>query len=294
MEQGWLTSALGIVEDTRYYTDTRFVLKQRKDIQRNTFSVNLSRSTTIRVPLDTAGNLGGLYEASRDDPRYFRVVNLEDSVFEKRGILFQLDASYLDAFKSTINFVTVNFRKQYADQPEVSRSLVFNHDDVAQGRTLQEVLYPRLGATESDWRDYEYQLRWSVRDRPTIAVPPDEAAWTRSQDPAVSLVPPFQRRVIEIDADRAVFDEHGVRAAIVEFNSTLAGQPYRNARARLRAADAESTTRLALFHDRDAEVTWRVTWHTKGGTRREAPQKLDTDYLLILPPGDLAAGSGTD
>ena len=32
-----------------------------------------------------------------------------------------------------------------------------------------------------------------------------EAEWIQTEDPAVSLTPPFQRRVVEIDADRELF-----------------------------------------------------------------------------------------
>ncbi len=109
----------------QYYTDDQYVLKNRKDIRRNVFTLTLAKSSTIKVPVDTAGNLGGLYTALKDDSRYFRLVDLSDPAFEFRPVHFQVDGDYVDAFQDTINFVSVNFRKSYPDQPAFTRSLHF-------------------------------------------------------------------------------------------------------------------------------------------------------------------------
>lgn len=289
-EQGWLDPIFG--GERPYYTDNQYVLKQRSDIQRNTFRLNLSRSTTIRVPVDSAGNLGGLYEAFGEDPRYFRIVNLEDPVFEKRAVHFQIDGNYLDSFQDTINFVSVNFRKTYSGKPAVTRSLLFTHEDVKNGRTVKELLYPRLGEESARWREYEYQVRWSVRDRPTVGVPADEGQWIRTEDPAVSLVPPFEKRVIEIDADRSLFGPQGIATAVVEFATPIAGRPKIQRKATLRATDPDPTTVVSIYHDRDQAVGWRVIWHGRGGRSRSTAQGLDSDYLYLVPPApeDGAAG----
>ena len=53
----------------------------------------LAKSSTIKVPVDTAGNLGGLYTALKNDPRYFRIVDLDDPAFEFRPVHFQVDGA---------------------------------------------------------------------------------------------------------------------------------------------------------------------------------------------------------
>jgi hypothetical protein len=292
-EAGWLQKTLGIGTDQPYYTDNQFVLKDRKDIQSSRFALDLSQSTTIRVPVDSSGNLGGLYRSFGDDPRYFRIVNLADPVFEHRTVHFQIDGGALDAFQDTINFVTVNFRKRYAGEPTATRSLVFSHDEVRKGRTVQSVEYPRLGDASASWLDYEYQVRWSVRDRPTIALPADETQWLRASDPAIALVPPFERRVVEVDADRALFGPSGVAAAVVEFAVPLAGKPKLMRKATLRPSDAEASRTISLYGDRDAEVGWRVTWHTKQGPQRSDAKSLDSEYLYLVPPPLVAADTSS-
>jgi len=178
----------------------------------------------------------------------------------------------------------VNFRKSYADGPAVTKSLHFSHADIEAGRTVQDVSFPRLGAAGTDWLKYEYQVRWSVRDRPTISVPPNEEQWISSSDAAVALVPPFEKRVVEIDADRALFRDRAVATAVVEFASILANKPRLERKATLRAADAESTTSVSIYSDRGEPIAYRVSWHAPDRTVQGSLQLLDTGYLYLTPP----------
>ncbi len=273
-----------------YISDNQYVLKNRKDISRNEFTLNLSRSTTIRVPFDTSGNLGGIYSEYGEDERYFRVVNLDDTTFQKRDVHFQVDGDYIDAFQDTVNFVSVNFRKVYADRSQATKteSLVFTHEEVKNGGIMQAITYPRLGEDDASWLGYEYQVRWSVRDRPTMNIPRDEEKWIPSEDPVISLTPPFQKEVIEIDADRDQFAEYGIRTAVVDFAVPIGGKPKLQRKATLRVADAEPTTTVSVYHDRGTDVGWRVTWHSKKGAEHAETAGLDSTYLYLVPPEELA------
>jgi hypothetical protein len=290
-ERGGFTKWFAGTGDQEYVTDNQYVLKRRKDITRNSFSLNLSLSSTIRVPFDSSGNLGGIYADFKDDPRYFRVVNLRDTAFEKRQVYFQVDGNYLDSFQDTINFVSVNFRKTYKDQPAYTSSLVFTHEDIKNGRTMKPIEYARLGAVDQDWRGYEYQVRWSVRDRPTVGVPAKDDQWIATEDPAVSLVPPFERRIVDIDSDPALLKQAGIVTAVVEFATPLVGKPQLQRKATLRATDPDLRKTVSVYHDRDKPIGWRVTWYSRKGTQRGTPAGLDGDYLLVLPPEPTADGA---
>lgn len=284
-ERGWFDEIFGGADDTPYYSDDQWVLKRREDIQQRRFVLNLSQATTIRVPLDTAGNLGGLYSELGEDARYFRVVNLEDPAFETHEVHFQVDGAYAEAFQDTLNFVSVNFRKRYEHRPDVTRSLTFTHEDIVAGRTTQTLAFPRLGDSGADWKEFEYQVRWSLRDGPTISMPAGDDEWVRAADAAVSLSPPLRKRVIEIDADRTLFAEAGVASAVVELLGVVAGEAQVARRLTLRASDAEPTTRVAVYHDREEPVAYRVTWYSADhGPRRGELTLLDSDYLFLVPP----------
>jgi hypothetical protein len=284
-ERGWFARTFGGTDDTKYYTDDQWVLKNRKDIRRNTFTMVLARNTTIRVPVDTAGNIDGLYGALGKDSRYFRIVNLADPAFEFRPVHFQIDGDYVDAFQDTVNFVSVNFRKRYPDRPAFTRSLHLTHADLKTGNTLREIAFPRLDLPEADWVEFEYQVRWSLRDGPTLSVPPKTDQWIRTSDAAIALAPPLEKRVIEIDANRELFPQAGVASAVVEFATIVAGKPrWQRARAVLRATDADPTVRVAVYRDRGTELAVRVIWHGPRGKTDGPLELLESDYLYVTPP----------
>jgi hypothetical protein len=285
-ERGWFSSVFGGAEDTKYFTDDQWVLKKRTDIRHNVFSITLAKNSTIKVPLDTAGNLGGFYRSTKDDPRYFRIVNMGDPAYETRTVHFQLDGSYLDAFQDTINFVAVNVRKRYGgDRPDFTRTLRLAADGVKAGRTVQEVVFQRLGDLSDGWTEYEYQVRWSLRDGPTLSVPAEANRWIKSNEAAISLVPPFEKRVIEMDADRQLFHSGGFASALVQFMVQIGGDLKPQRPLTLRAADADPTARVALYHDRDSPIAFSTSWYAANRTVKGKAALLDQDYVFLVPPG---------
>jgi hypothetical protein len=283
-ERGWFWGVFGDSQDAKYYTDNQYVLKRRQDIRRSSFDLNLTKSSTIQVPVSTAGNLGGIWDELGDDPRYFRIVALDDPDFEFRNVHFQVDGKYVDSFADTINFVSVNVRKTYPDRPAYTEALQFTHDRIQEGGTTQEIAFPRLGQEGEDWAEYEYQVRWSVHDGPTLSIPPQEDRWLDSGDAAVSLVPPFTKRTVEIDADRRLFTDAGVASAVIEFAVILAGEPRVQRAVTLRPGDSDPVTSFPLYHDRDEPVAYRVSWYSPRGVRKGRLQVLDGDYLYLVPP----------
>lgn len=294
-ERGWFARTFGGASDDKYYTDNQYVLKKRTDIRRQSFTLTLDQQTTVKVPVETSGNLGGIFAALGQDQRYFRVVNLDDPDFEFRRVHFQVDGGFLDSFQDTINFVTVNFRKTYKDRPQFARALAFTYEDVKAGKTVQEVAFPRLGDTDPKWTEYEYQVRWSLRDGPTISIPAKETDWIRSSDSAVALVPPFTKRVVEYDADRLLFKQNKIATGVLEFATVLGGQERLQRKATLRAKDAESAGTVSVYVDRGEPVAYRMSWFAPGVQDKGTLKLLDTDYLFLEPPAAAAeapAGAG--
>lgn len=289
-ERSWLARTFGSRDDTPYYTDDQYVLKDRKDVRENTFVLNLARRGTIKVPVDTAGNLGGVYRAFGQDPRYFRVVDLgDDPSYQTRDVHFQVDGEFLDAFKDTLNFVAVSVRRLAPDRPAFTRELHFTSDDVKAGKTLQKVVLTRLGDAGDAWTEYEYQVRWSLRGESTLSVPAQAGSWIRTRDAVVALSPPFERTVVEIDAERASFDSKQIASVVVEMFSQLAGRPRLERKAILGRGDAEPTARAAVYHDRDTPLAVRLIWNTPRGSVPGALTELDGTYLYLVPPADLIA-----
>lgn len=289
--RGWFSRVFGGTKDTKYYTDDQFVLKKRQDIRTRTFRLDLSKTTTIKVPVHSSGNLGGLYDSLRSDPRYFRVVDLNDPDFQKRQIHFDIDGNYLEAFDQLINGVSVTFRKKFGEgHNDMTEELYFTSADMKAGKTVKDITYPRLGIQNADtFLTYEYKIAWALRgeDR-ALRVPAREDRWLQSTDGAVQLKPPLQKSVVQIDADRALFKEAGIATAVVAFGVILDGKPKIARQVTLRADDAESKTQLAIYHDPGKEAVYRVTWFSKKGEVQKPPEVLDenSNYIFLMPPAE--------
>jgi hypothetical protein len=135
-ERGGFAKFFAGTGNQEYVTDNQYVLKRREDITRNSFALNLSLSSTIRVPVDSSGNLGGIYADFKDDTRYFRVVNLATRRSRSARSTSRWTATTSTRSQDTINFVSVNFRKTYKDDHPRSRSRsMFTHEDIKNGRT---------------------------------------------------------------------------------------------------------------------------------------------------------------
>lgn len=282
-EEGFFAKVFG-GGDTPYYTDDQWVMKDREDIRQNTFYLNLSQSTTVKVPVNTAGNLGGVYDALGEDERYFRIVNMADAAFEQRPVYFQVDRAYVDAFRDLINFVSVDFRKLYPDSSTVDESFQIGFSEINSGDFVREISFPRLGLRTPDWHEYDYRVQWSLRDGRTLAVPERRNQWIHTGDGAITLRPPLEKQELLLDADRQAFRQRDVSRAVVEFASILGGETRRFAPVILRPDDAEPIRNVSLYLDPGAPVAYRVTWIISGEAQVQPLQELTSDYLFVSPP----------
>lgn len=281
---------LGGSGNQQYISDNQYVMKKREDIQTNTFFIDLTRRTTIRVPVHTAGNMGRIFAAFGDDKKVFRVVNLDDPSFEMREVYFMVDNEYTAAFQDTINFVAVSFRKKYPESHDVTEQLMFTSRDITEGKTSKPVRYPRLGITDSSWLDYEYRVNWSVRDRPTVTMPKGKDQWLSAKDSTIALVPPFTKLTVgvEVDGTPEEFAANGVHSARVTMRWPLVGKMRQANKATLRYSDGEPRKEFIIYYDRDAAPEYQVTWYERGGTGRQAGewQRIEpgtNEYDIFLP-----------
>ena len=285
-ERGWFSKTFGGKDNTEYYSDNQYVLKRRKDIKVNTFYLNLSKSTTIKVPVHNSGNIAGIYGAMQDNPKYFRVVNLADSDFQKRTIHFQIDGKFTNAFNDVLNSVSVAFKKSYDNgNDDVTSDLLFTYNDLKEGKDFKQIIYPRLGINNSEWLDYEFKISWNIKgeDKPII-IPKGANSWLTSNQSLLALVPPFNKKIIDIDADRAAFKDADIRTATIKFFTVLNKKPNAQRTIILRENDAESTTKVNLYYDSDEPIAYQVTWYSKNGTYTEDLKPLDVDYLFLITP----------
>lgn len=281
-ERGFFGQIFAGTGNQEYVSDNQFVVKNIKDERLNRFYLNLSKSTTIKVPVYTSGNIAFLMSnlEGKERDKYFATVNLDDPDFQMRDISVQVDGAFAEAFGDIFNFVALNFRKTYSNgQSDVTRDLVFDRKAVETGTVLQHVLYPRLGLQKADWLNYEYRISWSLKGKNK----PIDGSWNKTNGNAIALVPPFTKKIIEVDADRGFFKEKNVISASVRFLAMVQGEAVVQKTLVLRAADTEVSSKVALFHDPGETLGYQITWYTKEGEKKEEVKALDQDYLILVP-----------
>lgn len=290
LEQGWFQSIFSNDEDQPYYSDNQYVVKRREDVRASRFHLDLSRSTTLRVPFDSTGNLGGFYDALDEETRrrHFRVVvTSENAARESREVVFQIDGETADAFAGSFNGVAVNVRRKDPDgEPDFTRTLRFTPDVVESANGLQSITFFRQGHPGADWLAFEYQTVWSLRgaEKP-LREPPDETEWIAASDGIVALTPPLEREVIDLDVIDASFGDLGIVAVEVQLASKRQGEPQYLASTLIRPEPGEpAPSRLVVWHDPGEDIAWRARWHTRRGSATGNFQWLEGRYLLVLPP----------
>ena len=287
-KQGFLTELFAGSGNQPYVTDDQFTLRERQDIKRAKFSLVFTQNTTIKVPFNSTGNIGGIYESWGDDSTLFRVVGLNDAAFEKREVFFEVDPSYYSAFKENINSVTVNFVKPYPTKPgqaDFTSEIIFNNKDVEAATFSKSLTYPRLGLKGSDWHDYQYRILWSFRGGKTVGIPSDKNKFESNNAPSISLAPPAELTTIEIDGDASTMNELNIRRAMVVFDYRLLGVQKSKSVALLPQAK-EILQSLSILHDKQSKIRYRVKWFSKTGTKADDWKDLDDTYLLLFPDGE--------
>jgi hypothetical protein len=284
-KKGWLAKLFTSTGDQKYFTDNQYVLKKRQDINRAVFSINLTRRAAVKVPVDTAGNISGLYQTFKDNPEVFRVINLADPAFQKRDVYFRIDGEYCSAFEKIMNFAGISLRKSYEGQADATGEMIFTREDIREGRLNKSWRYARLGEKGASWLQYDYRVTWSIQGQYKIRQPKEENGWFQSRDPIVTLAPPLNRLELEIDADRFLFEDAGIRSATLEVRYSVFGKQKTERLAVMRATDADSVSSTVLFHDSGFPVEYRVNWYPV----REKPikggwQALEESYLMLIPP----------
>jgi len=287
-KRGFFSKIFGGARNEKYVSDNQLVIKKREDIKINKFYMNLSKATTIKVPVYSSGNIGGLYQTLKEEQgdKYFRVVNLEDADFSKRDVLFQLDGNYVESFNEILNAVTVSFKKTYGDdQNDVTRDIVLNRDDLLNGINYKSISYPRLGLMGSEWLDYEYKLSWNLKGgTENIHFPASQDQWLSSNEAAITLNPPFVKKLIQVDADRSLFMEEDVNSCTIRFFVILNGEPVSQKMLILRAGDVENTSKVNLYYDKEEPIVYQVTWYIGNETKQQNAVPLEGDYIFLMPP----------
>ncbi|MCD9018162.1 hypothetical protein [Parachryseolinea silvisoli] len=268
----------------QYIPDDQLVLKSKKEIRSFHFTLDMTQSTVIKVPVYSAGNIRGFYDAFKDDKRYFRIVDMNDPDFQQRDIHFQIDGAFTHAFGDIIDQASILVQKDYPDTSANSYSgvLQFNKMAIDSGNIVKSLTYQRLGDRTNGWLHYKYKVGWKFIGVDSMVTTP-ATGWLSTDLPSVSIQPPLKKTIIELGVDKQLLDDQKIQTISVRFASILFGRPYKGKMLLLRNSDTEPP-KATIYHDAGQPIVYQVSWYSGKKKVEDDLKVLADDYLFLIPP----------
>ena len=268
-----------------YIPDDQLVLKKKTEIRSFHFFLNLNQSTVIKVPVYSAGNIRGFYNEFKDDPRYFRVVDLNDPDFQSREVYFQVDGNFIGSFGDIIDQAFVLVEKDYPDGHHAgyTGNLVFNKSKIDSGEFIQSLSYHRLGDLTDGWKEFKYKVGWKFIGIDSMITVPQNG-WKTTSLSSVSIEPPIDKSEIEISLDRQLLEERKIQSVSVRFASILFQRPHKGRMVIVRSDKPLETIKTTVYHDKDQPIVYQVNWYANNATIQDDLKVLDDDFLFLVPP----------
>lgn len=285
---GWLPDIAWDKANQPYRSYTYYVLKEKSEVKQFNFLLDLTQSSTIKVPVRAAGNLQVFYEQCEEGNPYFQVVNLAMPDFQHRQVFCQLNSDYLEVFNEIVNFASVRFRKRLGNGEGASTvadtTIVFSRKDLLSGIDFKSFSYPRLGVQDSTWLTYEYRTAWSIKGiEPQKSSSVAEEKWVLASDPVLFLKPPLSKVEIDLDVDPEIMRQQEISVAEIHFYVILGGTPVLQKQVLVKSREGIGLLRVNLFADPGEPIVYRVRWYGKNGIVEDEVRVLNSDYIYLFP-----------
>jgi hypothetical protein len=251
--------------------------EMKKVRQRGSFVIDLNKYNADQRTLRFDENIGDLRRLMADG-QHFRQVNLDDPLFKQREIVAFLDGANAQDFGAYINFVTVRMRKKHGSGTETNDEVRIDRNNFNKEGNAFKLLYGWNGDNDRRrWMDYEYQPVWSFFGGHSVEEP-----WKPSSAGAIPLAPPYQRRVVALEAAPEAIAAAQVRTITVKVFYKL-GATEQVKQATLNAMKNQLSDKIEFYSlpnqmDYDYEITWRLT----GNRTVSSGRKTASDTVLLV------------
>ncbi|MBT1687594.1 hypothetical protein [Dawidia soli] len=189
--------------------------QMKKIHQSGNFSIDLNKYTVDNLVLRFDENFGQIKCTD-----CFREANLEDPLYVQRDVFAYLDGFNSEDFGKYINFANVTIRKKHEGGDVTNQEIRIDKTNFnTTGNTFKVIYGWKNDADRLKWLDYDYKVVWNYFGGFT-----EESPWVTSSMGSVPVSSPYVRKMVDIEADPAVFEEKGVRSAEVKVTYTLGGK----------------------------------------------------------------------
>jgi hypothetical protein len=234
-----------------------------------------------------ANNVGDLWTAHGEDPRYFRTVNLADPTFQQREVHVAVDGALVQELGASINSATLHLRKQHGDGSQTVRELLIDRKTVEEKAGDLRLVYGwQQDADRVEWLAYDVRTEWRFDGGQSFATD-----WQRKESAVIDLEAPYQRQVVELMGSEAL-GQQGVKAVVARVEYPFFGQTRRQQLV-VRPAKGEHEGRLEITLPRDAQgYDYTLTWMLSGGKQRIQSGRDESFFLMIDElPAEAAPGA---
>jgi len=249
----------------------------KKVRQRGTFRIDLNKYTIDNISMRFDENIGDLSRYMNDD-KYFREVNLDNPLYTQREIAATIDIGSIQDFAQYINFVNVRITKNHENGENTTDELRIDRDHFNKEGNNFTMLYGYKGDSDrKKWREYEYEIDWSIIGGNTISVPSK-----KTMANAINLSPPYLMRYVEVQADPDMIAESGIRAINVKIYYKVEGKEYVKQVDLNPSRDLLSARMDYLTLPNELGYEYEVTWKLKGNQTVTSPRKKASETILFV------------
>jgi hypothetical protein len=227
-----------------------------------------------------ASNIGNLFDQFGNNEDFFRVVQLDCSVFCQRNIAVALDGDLTADFENMVNSVTVTMRKEHENGEVTLRELVVTPQNLANVGASQ-LAYGLNGDTDQDqWMEYEFRTRWSFKGGGNF-----ESEFVTTDEAMIVVFAPYQRQSVQVIDAGADLQGLGVRAVVVGISYPFFGRT-RTEQQVIRVGNPESVQFDITLPENVFEYEFNMTWMMENGDRPSITVSDDTGLVFLDPPPD--------
>jgi len=236
------------------------------------FKIDLNKHTVDRQVLPFSENIGQINCAE-----CFRQVNLDDPLFRQREIVAFIDGLNARDFDKYINFVSLVLEKKHNSTDVTQDEVRIDRNNFSTEGNNFKLLYGwKNDADRRQWLEYRYKTHWSFFGGQTI-----ESEWSQTTSQALDLVPPFQRRIVDLEADPELIRAAGVRSIMVNIYYNT-GNSEQMKQITLNTGKNEYSARMEfLLPQGTYEYEYEVTWRLWQATTKSVRQKTNEDILFV-------------
>jgi hypothetical protein len=251
--------------------------EMKRSRQRGVYRVDLNKWTADKLSLRFDENIGDLRRYT-SDPAVFRNVNLDDPLFKQREIIASLVGVSADDFGSALNFVSLQLVKKHESGEETTQEARIDREKFNATGNAYKLVYGWKGDDDRrKWRSYDYRVLWSFGAGAGVEEP-----WKKGEFNAIPLAPPFRKRSLQLEADKAVLEGGGVRSATVQVFSKV-GSEDRVAQVTLDTSKGELSKTLDFIAPvAAAEYEYEIKYRLRGNKTLATGRKKTDQEILYL------------